>query len=171
MNTQDRVYKAIIFDLDGVLVDTSEYHFQAWERLAEQLGIPFSREIYQEMKGMSRFDSLDYLIQISDIYLTDAEKLFRANIKNNWYIELISQLQPDALLPGVLDFLKKCKSLGLKMAVVSSSRNARTVLQSVGVIEYFDEVIDGTMIKNAKPDPDRYFLLPCNSNPATKTPW
>ena len=117
--------KGIIFDLDGVLVDTTRHHQIAWAQMADQLGIPYPENAVELMAGLSRSECLDVLLEKGKVYLTDAEKLFWADLKNNWYIKMIEELKPEDLLAGVKPFLQACSEEGIRMAVVSGSKNAK----------------------------------------------
>lgn len=147
-----------IFDLDGVVADTFQYHFEAWRRVANRLGFDFTAEQHAQLQGLSRMESLEKILEWSGVYLSDGEKLHWADAKNNWYLELVAHMTPDDVLPGVRPFLEEIKTRGLGTALVSSSRNARSVLRSTRLESFFDVVIDGNIIKKPKPDPERYFL-------------
>lgn len=147
-----------IFDLDGVVVDTFQYHYRAWRRVANRLGFEFTPEQYARLQGLSRMESLEKILEWGAVYLPDAEKLHWADVKNNWYVDLVAHMTPDEVLPGVRDFLAEVKAAGLGTALVSSSRNARSVLESTRLDGFFDAVIDGNIIKKPKPDPERYVL-------------
>ena len=150
--------KGCIFNLDGVIVDTSRYHYIAWRRLANQLGFDFSLEEHQELRGLSRMASLEKILEWGDMYLTEAEILHWADVKNNWYVELISNLKPGDLLPGALLFLRQVREAGLAVALSSASRSARQVLRSTRIESYFETVIDGYNIRKVKPDPESFLL-------------
>ncbi len=151
-----------IFNLDGVIVDTGKYHYQAWRRLANQLGFDFSREQNAELKGLGRMASLEKILEWGDIYMPEAEKMHWADVKNNWYIGLISNMKPGEILPGVLLFLRQVRESGIKIALSSASQNARAVLKSTGIESFFDVVLDGNTVKKAKPDP-QCFLMAANA--------
>ena len=148
--------KAVIFDLDGVITDTAEYHYLAWKQLGEELGIPFDRDFNEKLKGVSRLESLELILnhgnRQDDFTLEEKERL--ANKKNAHYVELIKQVTPDDLLPGILLFLKELKAASLKIAMASASKNAFTVTQSLGVMEYFDHIVDAATVARSKPDPE-----------------
>ena len=150
---------ACIFDLDGVLVDTAKYHYLAWKRLAGELGFFFSEADNERLKGVSRMASLDILLEVGGItHIDDKEKQAMADKKNGWYVEYISRMTPDEVLPGVLDFLEEVKGAGIKSAIGSASKNAGLILQRVGMESLFDAVIDGYKISSAKPDPEVFLL-------------
>lgn len=146
--------KAIIFDLDGVLVDTAKYHYLAWKRLAEDLNIKFSIEDNERLKGVSRMKSLDIILEIGNITLNDDIKMELAEKKNTWYVEYISKLTPTDILPGVIDFIKSIKSNGIKIAIGSASKNSMIILNNLKITDYFDAIIDGTKVSSAKPNPE-----------------
>jgi beta-phosphoglucomutase len=150
--------QGLIFDLDGVLVDTRPYHLAAWSRLATQLGVEIDASHNEVLRGLSRMESLEKILEWGNLYCSEAEKLHWSDVKNNWYIDAITRMSPEEVLPGVRSFLETCKSAGKKMAVVSSSKNARTVLQSTELEPLFDAVVDGTMFKKSKPAPDVFWV-------------
>jgi len=150
---------ACIFDLDGVLVDTAKYHYLAWKRLAEELGFFFSEANNERLKGVSRMASLDILLEVGGItHLSAQDKLTMADRKNRWYVEYISKMTPDEVLPGALDFLQQLKAAGIKIALGSASKNAGMILQRANIAAFFDVVIDGNKISKAKPDPEVFLL-------------
>lgn len=146
--------KACIFDLDGVIVDTAKYHYLAWKRLANKLGFEFTEEDNEKLKGISRMDSLDILLEIGGKTLAYDTKLMLAEKKNDWYVEYISKMKESEILPGVTEFLKLIQSKGIKTALGSVSKNADRILKGVRLYEYFDAVIDGTGVTHAKPNPE-----------------
>lgn len=148
--------KAIIFDLDGVITDTAEYHFLAWKQLAEEIGIPFDREFNEKLKGISRIESLERIISFGKkegVY-TEEEKFALATKKNLHYKELIKNITPNDLLPGILDFLKEIKAAGKMIALASASKNAFTVIDRLDIGGYFDYIVNAANVKNSKPDPE-----------------
>lgn len=149
---------ACIFDLDGVVVDTAKYHYQAWKKLGKELGFDFTLEDNERLKGVSRMASLDILLEIGGISLTDEEKLAYADKKNTWYRELISTMQPNEVLPGAVEFLSQLKAAGYKMALGSASKNAMSILDKTDLKKWFDVIIDGTKTQRAKPDPQVFQL-------------
>lgn len=147
-----------IFSMDGVIVDTSSHHYGAWKRLANELGFDITEEQHETLRGLSRMESLEQILQWGGLYLTEAEKLHWTDVKNNWYLASIANMKPAEVLPGVLLFLRQLKAEGIKMAVSSESRNARTVLRSLQLDTYFDVIIDGASFRKPKPDPDCFLL-------------
>lgn len=153
-------YRAALFDLDGVLVDTARYHYIAWKELAAHLGFDFTEEQNERLKGVSRMASLDILLEIAG--LTDrfglAEKEAMAAGKNSRYVALISGMDPTEILPGVLTLLKELRVRGVKIALGSASKNAPAILARVGLEPYFDALVDGNAVSQAKPDPEVFLL-------------
>jgi beta-phosphoglucomutase len=158
MNLDLSSYRGFIFDLDGVIVDTRPYHLRAWQRLAEELGVEINEQSNEELRRLSRMEGIEKIMEWGHLYASDAEKMFWADRKNKWYIELIAQMSPSEILPGVMDFLLVLKQYDYPTALVSSSANARKVLLSIGLDPYFDVVIDGTIAKKSKPAPDCFLM-------------
>lgn len=146
--------KACLFDLDGVVVDTAKYHYVAWKELANELGFEFTEEHNERLKGVSRMRSLDILLEIGGVEVSDSEKEKMATRKNDHYVSLISKMTPDEILPGVEDFFKSIQKQGLKIALGSASKNAPTILKQIDMEHYFDAIVDGNSISKAKPDPE-----------------
>lgn len=155
---QNMWFDACIFDLDGVIVDTAKYHFLAWKRLANMLGIPFTEEENEKLKGVSRLASLEIILELSDKKYSDADKERFADIKNTWYVEYISRMTPSEILPGAIELLTELRSEGIKTAIGSASKNTPLILERVKIGHLFDKVVDGNMVKSAKPDP-KIFLI------------
>jgi beta-phosphoglucomutase len=149
---------ACIFDLDGVIVDTAKFHYVAWRELANNLGFDFSEKDNERLKGVSRMRSLDILLEIGNINFDDPKKLELATSKNDRYVELISTLTSNDILPGVLDFINDLKSKEYKIALGSASKNAMTILKNIGLVDIFDAIIDGTKVTKAKPNPEVFLL-------------
>lgn len=146
--------QAFIFDLDGVLTDTAEYHFLAWKQLATQLGIEFSRADNELLKGVDRMGSLELILQLGQKQLSQDEKLMLAEQKNAEYLKLVESMSPADLFPGVLPLFSSLKAAGVKTALASASKNAALVLQKLCIPDLFDYVADSNLIKNGKPDPE-----------------
>ena len=146
--------KAVIFDLDGVLVTTDEYHYRAWKKLADEENIYFDRAINSRLRGVSRMESLDIILEKSDKKYTQEQKQARADRKNNYYKQLINGLTEKDVLNGVEENLTELKRSGIKIAVGSSSKNTPMILEKTGLLKYFDAVADGNDIKKSKPDPE-----------------
>lgn len=150
--------KACIFDLDGVIVNTAKYHYLSWKRLAKKLGFNFTLEQNENLKGVSRMDSLDILLKIGHLNFTYDEKLKLAEEKNNLYVQYISNLKKSEILHGAEDFLKSVKENDFKTALGSVSKNAVTIIDKLELTHYFDAIIDGNMITHPKPNPEVFLL-------------
>jgi beta-phosphoglucomutase len=150
--------QAVIFDLDGVIVSTDEYHFQAWQRLAREEEIPFTEKDNEQLKGVSRMESLEIILKQSQKSYTAEAKVDMAERKNSYYRDLLKNLSPSHILPGVLHFLKSLERQGIRVAIGSSSKNAVPILHKLGLIQSFEAVADGTNIKKSKPDPEVFLL-------------
>jgi len=146
--------KAFIFDLDGVIVDTAKYHYLAWCELAERLGFNFSEADNEKLKGISRQESLNILLNIGQLSFDEEYKKVLADRKNERYLSYVKEMSPTEILPGVLEFLKEAKSKGIKIALGSASKNAMIILERLNLTNLFDAIIDGTKVSNAKPDPE-----------------
>lgn len=147
-------FKVAIFDLDGVLVDTAHYHFLAWERLAAELGFKFTIEENERLKGVSRTRSLEILLEVGNLNLPEAERHILASKKNQWYCEYLTEITENDLLPGSLQLLTWLKEKGVLIALGSASKNARTILNSLKITDYFDLIVDGNVVSEAKPNPE-----------------
>ncbi len=146
--------KACIFDMDGVIVDSAKYHFLAWQRLAQELSITFTEQDNEALKGLSRVDSLERILTKGHLELDNNTKLALMDKKNAWYLEYISNMQPEEVLPGVRSFLQELKDNNLKIALGSSSKNAKLILEKCDLEHFFDSIIDGTKVTFSKPDPE-----------------
>lgn len=147
-----------IFDLDGVIVDTAKYHYLAWKRLGDEIGIEFTKQDNERLKGVSRMRSLDILLEIGKQERRDEEKEQLAAKKNAWYVEYIDQMDSSEILPGVLPFLDELRTASVKVALGSASKNARRILERVELGDYFDTIVDGHVVSKAKPDPEVFAL-------------
>ena len=148
------MYKGIIFDLDGVICFTDQYHYQAWKKLADERSIPFDEEINKRLRGVSRMDSLEIILEKADRTYTDEEKEQMAEEKNDTYRELLGQMSPADLSDEVRDTLQELRNRGYKLAIGSSSKNTKTILARIGLGDFFDAISDGTNITRSKPDPE-----------------
>ena len=146
--------KACLFDLDGVLVDTAIYHFQAWKNLGKNFDYELSEEQNEELKGVSRVASLDRILTWAKKEASQVEKTAWLIEKNENYLDLISNMNPDEILPGVLAFLQAIKDQGYLIALGSASKNAEIILEKTGLITWFDAIIDGNHVQKSKPDPE-----------------
>jgi len=145
--------KGCIFDLDGVIVDTAHYHFLSWQKLAEKFDFTFTKKDNERLKGISRMDSLNIVLEIGDLEISESEKAKLCALKNNWYKESIKNLSAKDILPGVKEFITYLKSKQIKIAIGSSSKNARPVLKALGINDEFDAHVDGLDVPISKPDP------------------
>lgn len=150
----ENTIKAVIFDLDGVIVSTDECHYRAWKKMADEEGIYFDKVINNRLRGVSRMESLNIVLERANRTYTDAEKEKMATLKNEYYKEYIKALTPDDILAGVMDNLEELKENGIKIAIGSSSKNTPIILKQIGLDKYFDAVSDGNNITNSKPDPE-----------------
>lgn len=151
--------KAVIFDLDGVLVTTDELHYEAWKALAEELGITgFTKEDNIRQRGVSRMASLEVVLEKTDKEYSDAEKLMLADKKNTIYVESLASLSPSDLLPGVSDFIAFLKEKGIKTAIGSASKNTPLILEKTGITEQFDAISCGLDTTKSKPDPEVFLI-------------
>ena len=146
--------KGIIFDLDGVLVDTARYHYLAWKRLADELGFDFTIEDNERLKGVSRMQSLEILLEVGKVTMTEEQKEINATRKNTWYVEYLYTLDETALLSGSKEYLQKLREEGIKIALGSASKNAPLILERLNIASFFDAVIDGNSVSITKPDPE-----------------
>lgn len=151
-------FKACIFDLDGVVVDTAKYHYMAWKRLADELGFTFTKQDNEQLKGVSRMQSLDILLKIGGKILSKQEKIIHAERKNKWYREFILKMTPDEVLSGAIELFKELKQNNYKIALGSASKNANTILTQTNIKKWFDVVIDGNKTQQAKPNPEVFLL-------------
>lgn len=147
-------YLAVIFDLDGVLTDTAHYHYLAWKRLADDLGIPFDQAANEHLKGIDRMGSLNLILGAVASRYTQTQKEAMADDKNRHYQQLIADMSPADLLPGALNALHSVKAAGCKVALASVSKNALAVVQRLGISELFDDIVDAATIARSKPDPE-----------------
>ncbi|HPH47188.1 MAG TPA: beta-phosphoglucomutase [Chryseolinea sp.] len=150
--------KACIFDLDGVIVDTANYHYLAWKRLANELGFDLSIDDNEKLKGVSRMHSLEIILNLGGVSLNDHDKEVLANKKNGWFVDYLERMAPDEIFPGVKSLLIKLRNRGIKIALASSSKNAMTVVKLLHIQNEFDVIVDGTMTVNSKPDPEIFLL-------------
>lgn len=151
-------YQAVIFDLDGVICFTDQYHFRAWKAIADKLGIYFDETINNRLRGVSRMDSLEIILERYDGALSDAEKIALAEEKNNLYRELLANMSPSDLSGEVKRTLDALRAAGLKLAIGSSSKNTKFILDRLGLDGFFDAISDGTNITRSKPDPQVFTM-------------
>lgn len=153
-NNIDMAKKAFIFDLDGVIVDTAKYHFLAWQKLANQLGIEFTHEHNEELKGVSRVRSLDIILELGNVQASQEDKNKWLVQKNEEYLSYLVDMDESEILPGVLKVLEYLKSKNQFIALGSASKNARPILEKTNILPFFDAIVDGNDVSNAKPDPE-----------------
>lgn len=147
-------YNAVIFDLDGVICFTDKYHYLAWKSVADELAIPFDEKINDRLRGVSRMESLEIILEKSEKTYSQEEKEAIAEKKNNIYREYLKTMTEADLPEDVNETLKELKKRGLLLAIGSSSKNAKTILERLGLGSFFDAVSDGTNISKSKPDPE-----------------
>ena len=148
----------IIYDLDGVITDTAEFHYLAWKKLADELGITIDRHFNEQLKGINRMDSLDRILEqaAAPPELSAEEKIALATRKNGYYLELIEAINPSHILPGIDRLLEDNKKAGLKIALGSASKNAAHILDKLELSSQFDYIVDAAQIQNGKPDPETF---------------
>ena len=146
--------KAFIFDLDGVIVDTAKYHFMAWQKLAASLDILFTPEHNEELKGVSRVRSLEIILELGRVVASEEDKQRWLLQKNEDYLSYVANMNESEILPNVKEILEFIKEKGQSIALGSASKNARPILEKVGLLHYFDAIVDGNDVSNAKPDPE-----------------
>ncbi|MFT5886664.1 MAG: beta-phosphoglucomutase [Arcticibacterium sp.] len=146
--------KGILFDLDGVIVDTAVFHYSAWRRMANELGFDIDEAFNETLKGISRMDSIDRILKHGNVSLPEAEILALATKKNEWYVEMVDKMTKNHILPGIEDLIQQIKDMGLGMALGSASKNAPRILERIGLIHHFDALVDGNSVTRSKPDPE-----------------
>jgi beta-phosphoglucomutase len=150
--------KAFIFDLDGVIVDTAKYHFLAWKELANSLGFDFTEQQNELLKGVSRVKSLEILLDIGHIELSQAEKDKYLHEKNEQYLSYIAKMDTREILPGIPELLAFLKKEKIPFALGSASKNARLILENLKLLDDFDAIVDGNDVSTAKPDPEVFLI-------------
>jgi beta-phosphoglucomutase len=150
--------EAVIFDLDGVIIDTAHYHYIAWKRLASEFGITLTPAHNELLKGVSRLHSLEIILSLGNITLSQEQKEQLAEKKNKWFVEYIESIRPEEIFPGVSELIRNIRKRKIKVGLASSSKNAPRVIELLGIGNDFDTVIDGTMIIHSKPDPEIFLL-------------
>lgn len=146
--------KGFIFDLDGVIVDTAKFHFLAWRKLGENFNFQLSEQQNEQLKGVSRIDSLNKILNWAGVEISPQEFDRLASEKNEDYLEYVAQMTPDDILPGVKSTIEKLKSANYPIALGSASKNAPGILRKVGLFDLFDAIVDGNSVSKAKPDPE-----------------
>jgi beta-phosphoglucomutase len=150
--------KACIFDLDGVIVDTAVYHYKAWRKLANQLGFDFTEEQNEELKGISRIESLKIILNWGGVTKSETEMEELATLKNTWYVDMITKMTPDEILPGAKEFLELVRSKNYLTALGSASKNSETILNQIRLIDLFDALVDGNKVTKSKPNPEVFLV-------------
>jgi len=150
--------QAALFDLDGVIVDTAKFHYLAWRELANGLGFDISEEQNEQLKGISRMESLERILKFGDATLSDDEKVRLATIKNARYVDMIKQIDASEILRGAKEYLLELRARGVKVALGSASKNAEIILKNLGILSLFDAVIDGNKVNKSKPNPEVFLL-------------
>ena len=150
--------KAFIFDLDGVIVDTAKYHYLAWQKIANELNIEFTHEHNELLKGVSRVRSLDIILELGKVTASQEDKDRWLVQKNEEYLSYLVDMNESEILPGVFPILKFLKENNQPIALGSASKNARPILEKTGLLPYFDAIVDGNDVTNAKPDPEVFLM-------------
>ncbi|MEH6533720.1 MAG: beta-phosphoglucomutase [Photobacterium frigidiphilum] len=146
--------QGVIFDLDGVLVDTAKFHYIAWKKIADDLQLDFDLDDNEKLKGVSRKKSLDIILDLNHKVISEEEKARLLESKNNYYLALIKELDESDVLPGVKNLISQIQIQGIRIALGSASKNAKVILTSTGLLHHFDQLVDGNMVSKAKPDPE-----------------
>lgn len=150
--------KGVIFDLDGVIVDTAKFHFLAWRKLANDLGFDFTEEQNEQLKGVSRVHSLQKILKWGGMELSEMEFQSQMDLKNENYLSYVNEMDESEILPGVSEILDYLIENDIPFALGSASKNARTILKKIGLLEKFYAIIDGTDVTKAKPDPEVFLM-------------
>jgi len=155
-----KMFKGVLFDLDGVITDTAEYHYQAWKKLGEEIGISIDRSFNEQLKGVSREDSLSLMLRYGNKEndFTAEEFAELAQRKNDYYLEMIQAITPKDVYPGILELLADLKTAKIKIALASASKNGPFLLQKMNLTSYFDAIADPEKIAHGKPAPDIFLL-------------
>lgn len=157
-------FKAVIFDLDGVIIHTDKYHYKAWKMVADELNIYFDKVINDLLRGVSRMESLDIILRNAKKLLTDKEKLEIAERKNKYYIDFLKNLNEQDLNNEVKETLTLLKNRGIKLAIGSSSKNAKFIIDKLNITDVFNVISDGNNISKSKPDPEVFLYAADNMN-------
>lgn len=155
-----KMFKGVLFDLDGVITDTAEYHYHAWKKLGEEIGISIDRSFNEQLKGVSREDSLSLMLRYGNKEndFTAEEFAELAQRKNDYYLEMIQAITPKDVYPGILELLADLKTAKIKIALASASKNGPFLLQKMNLTSYFDAIADPEKIAHGKPAPDIFLL-------------
>jgi beta-phosphoglucomutase len=150
--------KGVIFDLDGVIVDTAKFHFLAWRKLANDLGFDFTQEQNEQLKGVSRVESLKKILEWGELELSKTEFKRQMALKNENYLSYVAKMDKREILPGVQKVIDYLIINNVPFALGSASKNARTILKKISLLEKFDAIVDGTDVSKAKPDPEVFLI-------------
>ena len=146
--------KGLIFDLDGVIVNTEKNHYDSWKKIAETLGVDYDLDFNENLKGVSRSKSLELILKKGNMTIEDSKFEEYLELKNSFYMKSIEGLSTSDILPGVVSTIQKAKKLGLFCIIGSSSKNSRLILDKVGLLDAFDFIVDGNDLKSPKPHPE-----------------
>lgn len=160
LERSDEMFKGVLFDLDGVITDTAEYHYQAWKKLGAEIGITIDRAFNEQLKGVSREDSLERLLAYGQLakQFSPQEKQELAARKNEYYVEMIQHVSPQDVYPGILDLLQELKQAGIKCSLASASKNGPFLLRNMELFDHFDAIADPSQVAHGKPAPDIFEL-------------
>ena len=158
MQNHNLKIKTFIFDLDGVIVDTAKYHYLAWKKLANKIGVKFTAQNNEKLKGVSRVKSLDIILELGNYNASKAEKETWLTEKNQDYLSYINLMNNTEILPDVIRVLDFLKTQNQKIVLGSASKNAKLILEKVGLIHYFDTLVDGNQVSQAKPNPEVFLI-------------
>lgn len=160
--------KAVIFDLDGVIADTAKFHYKAWKKLASEIGINLTYEFNERLKGISRMESLDLILTLTENDYSNEEKIELADKKNRYYLEFVNKMTPSDLLPGVVKCFKVLRDNNIKIVLASASKNSLDVIKRLKVEKYFDYIVDSKDILKSKPNPEIFIKAAKGIKVATK---
>jgi beta-phosphoglucomutase len=153
-----RRYQGVIFDLDGVLVDTAKQHWAAWRRLGAELGFDVTEAFNERLKGVNRVQSLELILQAAGLDPSPAERTRLTDRKNGWYVELLSNIDESDVLPGALDVVRWLRRRSIRCAIGSASKNAPLIVERLGILSLFDAIVDGNKVDRPKPDPEVFLV-------------
>ena len=150
--------RALLFDLDGVIVNTSHCHYLAWKRLADREGIHFDEIINERLKGVSRQASLEIILEKADKLYSENDKFRMMEIKNQWYVDMLASLSHKDVLPGVINLLESARLKNIKTAICSASKSAQLIIEKLNLVDYFDTIVGGNDVTKSKPDPEVFLV-------------
>ena len=149
----------VIFDMDGVIVSTDEYHYQSWLMLAKDNSIDFNRKINNRLRGLGRAECIEIFVEKVSTAFSESQKIRMASQKNAYYLKLLEKLSPSDILPGVVDMVKELRRRRLKIAIGTSSKNCKIIIEKVGLTEFFDHCVDGNQVEKGKPNPEIFLKV------------